>query len=92
MTQLHERYPDHVDISALDGTGVDVLEKRVQEIVEERETKLDWSFSAANGKLLAYLKQHGKILDVNYEENTVHVKALLEPRFVAAATEMRDKS
>lgn len=92
LAQLYERYPDHVEISALKGTGIDALEQRVQEIVEERETKLDWSFSAANGKLLAYLKQHGKILDVAYEENTVHVKALLEPRYLAAATELRDKA
>jgi GTP-binding protein HflX len=90
LSQLHERYPDHVDISALKGSGIEALEQRVQEIVEERETSLDWTFSAANGKLLAYLKQHGKILDVNYDENTVHVKALLEPRFVAAAAELRD--
>lgn len=42
--------------------------------------------------MFAYLKRHGKILDVSYEENTVHVKALLEPRYVQAATEMRDKA
>ncbi len=91
LAQLHDRYPTHVDISALTGEGLDALRQRVQEIVEERETSLDWTFSAANGKLLAYLKQHGKILDVQYEENEVHVRALLEPRFVQAATDMRDK-
>ncbi|GIK53362.1 MAG: GTPase HflX [Planctomycetaceae bacterium] len=91
LAQLHARYPDCVNISAATGEGLPALSTRVQEIVEERETSVDWTFSAANGKLLAYLKQHGKILGLEYIENDVRVRALLEPRFVATATELRDR-
>ncbi|MCC6575431.1 MAG: GTPase HflX [Planctomycetes bacterium] len=87
---LHRTHHDYVDISAMRATGLKELAARVQKIVEEGETALDWTFSAANGKLLAYLKQHGKILTMDYEDNDVRVKALLEPRFVKAAMDMRD--
>lgn len=87
---LHRAHPDYVDVSAMRTTGLDKLAQRVQQIVEEGETSLDWTFSAANGKLLAYLKQHGKILEMDYQDSEVRVKALLEPRFVKAAMDMRD--
>jgi GTP-binding protein HflX len=90
LNHLHNLHPEHVDISAKTGEGVDRLIEKVQQVVEEGETALDWTFSAGNGKLLAYLKQHGKILDMDYEDNQVHVKALIEPRFLGQAVEMRD--
>lgn len=91
LSHLHNMYPEHIDVSAVTGVGLRELEQRVQEVVEERETKLDWTFSAGNGKLLAYLKQHGKILSMDYDESdNVHVKALIEPRFFGQAMALRD--
>jgi GTPase len=90
LTHLRTLYPDHVAISARSGVGLKDLVRKVQEVVEERETRLDWTFSAGNGKLLAYLKQHGKILELEYDDNDVHVKALIEPRFYGGAVALRD--
>jgi GTPase len=90
LSHLHALYPEYVDVSAKSGVGLEALTQRVQEAVEERETAVDWTFSAGNGKLLAYLQQHGKILNVEYEDNKVHVKALIEPRFYGQAAAMRD--
>jgi len=91
LTHLHNLYPEHIDVSAVTGVGIRELEQRVQEVVEERETKVDWTFSAGNGKLLAYLKQHGKILAMDFDEaDNVHVKALIEPRFFGQALVLRD--
>ena len=90
LHRLHEIYPSHVDISAISRAGLSELAQRVQQVVEERETALDWTFSAGNGKLLAYLKQHGKIIEIAYDENEVKVKALMEPRFLGTAMQLRD--
>jgi GTP-binding protein HflX len=92
LAHLHRSHEDHVDISARTGKGLAELAARVQQIVEERETSLDWTFSAANGKLLAFLKQRGKLLAVDYPEgeSVVRVKALLEPRFMKEALTLRD--
>ena len=90
LTHLHNMYPEHVDVSAKTGAGLKELAQRVQEVVEERETALDWTFSAGNGRLLAYLQQHGKILDIEYEDSQVHVKALIEPRYYGQAAAMKD--
>lgn len=90
LTHLHNLHPEYVDISAKTGEGLEALKMKVQQVVEERETAVDWTFSAGNGKLLAYLKQHGKILDMEYEDSQVHVKALIEPRFLGQAVAMRD--
>lgn len=90
LTHLHNLYPDHVDASARTGEGIENLRRRVQEVVEERETSIDWTFSAGNGRLLAYLKQHGKILEMEFEGESVRVKALIEPRYLGQAAAMRD--
>ncbi len=54
---------------------------------EYRNNQTEWfcngkrhAFSAGNGKLLAYLERHGRILDTKYEGNDVHISALIEPR------------
>jgi GTPase len=89
---LRDRHPEHVAISALTGRGLDELARRVQEVVEERETALDWTFNAGNGRLLAWLRQHGKILHMEFEDNQVHVRALIEPRFYGRAVALRNES
>lgn len=91
LNQLLLQHAERVSVSARNGEGLAELTQRVQEIVEERETKVEWTFSAGNGKLLAYLKQHGKILDIAYEESQVHVKALIEPRYYGQALAMKDE-
>ncbi|MCG3184847.1 MAG: GTPase HflX [Planctomycetes bacterium] len=90
LNHLHMLHPEYVDVSARTGEGLKALAQRVQETVEERETALDWTFSAGNGKLLAYLQQHGKILNIEYEDSQVHVKALIEPRYYGQAVAMKD--
>ncbi|MBZ0135934.1 MAG: GTPase HflX [Planctomycetes bacterium] len=90
LTHLHNLFPEHMDVSARTGVGLRELADKVQEVVEERETALDWTFSAGNGKLLAYLQQHGKILNLEYEDSQVHVKALIEPRYYGPAAAMKD--
>jgi GTP-binding protein HflX len=91
LTHLHNLHPEHVDVSAITGAGLKDLANRVQAVVEARETRLDWTFSAGNGKLLAYLQQHGKILNMDFDtHDNVRVEALIEPRFIGQATAMRD--
>jgi 50S ribosomal subunit-associated GTPase HflX len=89
LTHLHSLYPDYVDISAKAGEGLLTLAHKVQEVVESRETAVDWTFSAGNGRLLAYLQQHGKIISMEYEDSQVHVRALIEPRYYGQAMAMK---
>jgi GTP-binding protein HflX len=91
LTHLHLMFPEYVDVCARSGQGIGELTRRVQEVVEERETTVDWTFSAGNGRLLAYLQSHGKILDIEYDESQVHVKALIEPRYYGQALALRDQ-
>jgi GTP-binding protein HflX len=90
LNHLHSLHPEYQDVSALSGAGLQALAQKVQEVVEERETAVDWTFSAGNGRLLAYLQQHGKIISMEYEDSQVHVKALIEPRYYGQAVAMKD--
>ncbi|MCA8912990.1 MAG: GTPase HflX, partial [Planctomycetes bacterium] len=90
LTHLQNLFPEHVSVSARTGEGLRGMAEKVQQVVEERETALDWTFSAGNGKLLAYLQQHGKILDIEYQDSEVHVKALIEPRYYGVAASLKD--
>lgn len=91
LTHLHSLYADHIDVSAKTGMGMELLNQIVQKIVEERETRIDWTFSAGNGKLLAYLERHGRILSTEYEGSDVKISALIEPRYIGEATAMKDE-
>jgi GTP-binding protein HflX len=67
-------------ISALTGKGVDRLLEAIEKMLDQGKERSTFSFSPSDGALLSLLRSRGRILDETYEENKIHVTALLSPK------------
>lgn len=64
---------DSVEISARTGEGLDDLKRHVLDRMRDRYVRLTIETESSNGKLLAYLNQHGHILDQSYTDGMVQL-------------------
>jgi GTP-binding protein HflX len=58
---LKKRSPRACPISALKRIGLDSLERRIEEIINNRQVELSTRIPVENGRLMAYLHEHGVI-------------------------------
>ncbi len=66
-----------VKISALTGTGCETLLARLDEILSAAEAVVDLVVPAADGRLLAWLHRHGKVLSCRTEGENMYLKVRL---------------
>lgn len=62
LERVKQRYPEWVLVSAKSGAGLTRLGQLVARIIEERELRLTIDVPAGNGRLLAFLQAHGRII------------------------------
>src|SRR6266576_4897935 len=67
-------------ISALTGAGVDQLLQTVGEIMDQSKERFHAIFSQSQGALVAMLRERGRIVQQSYQEDGVHVTALVTPK------------
>lgn len=67
-------------ISALTGEGIDRLLAAVGKILDQGKEKVELSFSPSESRLLALLRQRGKVLKERYQQEKIYVTALLTPK------------
>lgn len=79
---LLQRYPHAVPVSARTREGFDGLAIAVSDALSRAFSDLDVETHVGNGKLLAYLAQHGEILSQRYQEDRVTVHCRVPQRFV----------
>lgn len=77
---ITKEYPDAVLISAKEKTGLDELAGRLIKIIEENEIESTFTIPADDGKLRAYLAEHGVIMKESYKDSKVRVKMKLTPK------------
>jgi GTP-binding protein HflX len=79
---ISQRYPNAVPVSARTREGFDQLAIAVSDALSRAFADLDVETNVANGKLLAYLAQHGEILSQRYQDERVTVHCRVPQRFV----------
>jgi len=67
-------------ISALTGKGLDRLLEAIEKTLDQGKERGAFSFTPSEGSLLALLRSQGRILEETYEEDKIHVTALLSPK------------
>jgi GTP-binding protein HflX len=77
---LQAHHDESVLISANTGQGLDRLEQAVREILHERALEAEIETGIANGRVLAYLKQHAQILEQNFDDDRVRLQCRLPRR------------
>lgn len=68
---LRVRYRNTVTISAVEGHGVDNLEKEVAGRLGEGYVEAEVETRVDNGRLIAWLAQHGEISDRQYDDDNI---------------------
>lgn len=85
---LRKNVPDASMISALKGTGIGELEERLEKIISVRQVVLTVKVPMENGRLLAYLHQHGVILDKKIADSHFKIRLRLGRRDLFKAKEL----
>ena len=84
---LRSQYPDALPISAQRGDGIANLMDALANRCGERGTDLSLSIPYADGKALDLIYKHGTVLDTEYTEEAVHVKARLPSRYLKSVSQ-----
>ncbi|MCZ6683956.1 MAG: GTPase HflX [Planctomycetota bacterium] len=76
---LRTRRQDAIEVSARTARGLDELRERVIQRIEERYVRVIVDADPANGKLLAYVSQHGQICAREYPDGRMRLELRLPP-------------
>jgi GTP-binding protein HflX len=79
-----------VCVSAQSGEGLDELTALVEQHIRDTQSVTEFRIPASEGKLLAWLAEHGTVLDRDYDEGTVSLRVRLGPADLARAGRMVD--
>ena len=67
-------------ISALTGTGIDRLLELIGTILDQGKEQFHACFASSQAGLLSLLRERGRIVKETYEDNEIHVTALVTPK------------
>lgn len=84
---LQCQYPDALPISAQRRDGVPALIDALAHRFAERGTELSLCIPYTEGKMLDLLHKHGTVLDTEYADEAVHVKARLPNRYLKSVSQ-----
>ncbi|MEW6026586.1 MAG: GTPase HflX [Planctomycetota bacterium] len=85
---LRRKFPEAVVISALKALGIEELEERLEKIISARQMVLTVKVPMENGRLLAYLHQHGIILDKTATDSYYKIRLRIGRRDLFKAKEL----
>jgi len=85
---LRKKFPDACVISALKGLGIEELEARLEKIISARQVVLTVKVPMENGRLLAYLHQHGIIIDKKILDSHYKIRLRIGHRDLFKAKEL----
>jgi len=85
---LRKKFPDVCVISALKMIGIGELEERLEKIISARQVELTVKVPVENGRLLAYLHEHGIILDKKISDSHFKVHLRIGRRDLFKAKEL----
>ena len=77
---LKNRCPDAIEVSAMTGRGLDLLESAVQDRLATRQVNLRVVADSGNGKLISFLDRYGVVHSRDYEGSRVTMVVSIPPR------------
>ncbi len=82
LDRLSKLYPHSVAISAATGEGIDRLSTAVSEALSSNFLDVDVEMSIGNGRLLAYLSEHGEVLSRTVTDEQMRVHCRIPQRYL----------
>lgn len=87
---LRTHYKNCVIISAKTHQGMDELKRKIVEMLERNLVDLEISCSAGNGKLIAYLHEHARIISSRFEDERATFRLLMEDKLLQKLRMLED--
>ena len=81
---LQIKYPDSLGISARTGDGLEELQTRLTEYFSAQDTEMSLELSYQDGKALDYLYKNGEVLELDYQGDSIQIRARLPHRCLKA--------
>ena len=81
-----------VRISALNGTGIDELLRKVQSLIDAGDRKVTLTIPYSRGDVVSLIRQKGKVLSEEYAEEGTVVTAMLDHATLGQVTKMLDRN
>ena len=82
LVAMHNRFPNAVAISARTGEGLDDLAQAVSDALSRTFEEVRIEMSVANGKLMAYLANHGEVLERRFNDERVVVHCRIPAKYL----------
>ena len=87
---LRTHYRNCVIISAKTHQGMEELKRKIVEMLERNLVDLEISCSAGNGKLIAYLHEHARIVSSRFDDERATFRLLMEDRLLQKLRMLED--
>lgn len=87
MLMLQTRYTEAIPISAQRGDGIPELMEMLAERFASQGTTINLHIPYKDGKVLDMLYKHGTVLDTEYADEAVHVKARIPTRHLKSVSQ-----
>ncbi len=87
---LRSHYKNCVIISAKTHQGMEELKRKIVEMLERNLVDLEISCSAGNGKLIAYLHEHARIISSRFEDERATFRLLMEDKLLQKLRMLED--
>lgn len=72
------RSEDRIALSAVSGEGVEVLVRRIDEVLRRNEARLSLDIDLSDGATLAWLYRHGHVIDRRDDEQVAHLQVSMD--------------
>ncbi len=79
VNELTKRSADQFAISALTGDGCDEVLREIDRLLAARHEAIEVSVPESDGASVAWLHEHGDVLDRRSEDGRVHLRVRLDP-------------
>lgn len=79
LDAMARRYEEALLISAATGWGLDELKTRITWIVEAQQREVTLNLPASEGRWLAFVEKRGRVLERDYNSETIRLRVLLNP-------------
>ena len=87
---LRTHYRNCVIISAKTHQGMEELKRKIVEMLERNFVDLEISCNAGNGKFIAYLHEHARIVSSRFDDERATFRLLMEDRLLQKLRMLED--
>jgi GTPase len=82
LEALFKRYPNAIPISARQGTGMPQLAMGVSDALSKSFREVEVDTSVSNGRLMAYLAEHGEVISKRFQDVRVTIHCRLPDKYL----------